>query len=49
MGLILLAMALLSLYANVQRARRASIETVTIVPAPATTPAPVTSPPAVPQ
>jgi len=42
MGLILLGMALLSLYANMQRARRSSIETVTIAPAPAISPAPAT-------
>ena len=34
MGLILVAMALLALYANVQKARREKIETVTIAPAP---------------
>ncbi|MBA2271070.1 MAG: hypothetical protein H0W20_10815 [Chthoniobacterales bacterium] len=45
MGLILLGMALLSIYANNQRARQASIETVTIAPAPASSPAPATPTP----
>ena len=40
-GLILVAMALSAIYANVQNARRAQIETVTIAPAaPTPTPSP---------
>lgn len=34
MALILVVMALLAIYSNVQKARRDQIETVTIVPAP---------------
>lgn len=34
MALILIGMALLAVYSNVQRARRDQIETVTIIPAP---------------
>lgn len=42
MALILVAMTLVTLYANVQRARRSQIETVTIAPAaPSPSPAPV--------
>lgn len=45
MGLILLAMALLSVYSNVQKARRDQIETVTILRAtPAPSAAPTTTP-----
>ncbi|HMJ06938.1 MAG TPA: hypothetical protein VK474_11830 [Chthoniobacterales bacterium] len=42
MGLILVCMALLAVYANVQKTRRAQIETVTITnaPAPAVSPSP---------
>jgi hypothetical protein len=46
MGLILVAMALLSLYANVQRAHRGRIETVTITPAPASSATPAEPSPA---
>jgi len=45
MALILVAMAGLAIYSNVQKARRAQIETVTIVPAtPALLPSPSNSP-----
>jgi hypothetical protein len=43
MGLILLAMALLAVYSNVQKARRAQIETVTITPAASAVPTPQSS------
>jgi hypothetical protein len=43
MMIILIAMTLLALYANVQKARRAKIEKTTIVPVASATPAP-TSP-----
>lgn len=39
MALIIVALALLSLYSNVQKARRAKIETVTIVPSASPSPA----------
>lgn len=43
MALILVAMALSAIYANVQKARRAQLETVTITPAATTpTPSPIT-------
>jgi len=35
MGLVLIVMALLAVYSNVQKARRHTIETVIITPAPA--------------
>ena len=41
MAIIVIAMALLAIYANVQKARRGQIEKVTVVPA---TPAPSVSP-----
>ncbi len=42
MALILVAMTLVAVYSNVQRARRSQIETVTIAPAaPTPTPAPL--------
>jgi hypothetical protein len=40
MALILVAFALLALYANIQKGRRDRIETVTIVPAAAPSPTP---------
>ena len=40
MIIILVAMALVAIYANVQKARRNKIETVTIIPATSATPAP---------
>ena len=40
MIIILVAMTLLSIYANVQKARRNEIETVTVIPAPTAVPAP---------
>jgi len=43
MMIILIAMALLAIYANVQKSRREKIESVTIIPAPSVTPA-ATSP-----
>ncbi|MDQ6656159.1 MAG: hypothetical protein M3Y80_10135 [Verrucomicrobiota bacterium] len=46
MAIILVAMALLSVYSNVQRARRDQIETVTITPAasPASSATPTATP-----
>lgn len=44
MGFILVALALVAVYANVQKLRRPQIETVTITPA-ASTPVPTPSPP----
>lgn len=43
-ALILVIMALLAIYANVQRARRAQIETVTISPVASPTPSPSATP-----
>ena len=40
MIVILVAMTLLSIYANVQKARRNEIETVTVIPAPTAAPTP---------
>lgn len=45
MALIIVVMALLSLYSNVQHARREQIETVTILPAPPRPTPDATSPP----
>ncbi len=45
MALILLVMALLAIFSNVQKSRRDQLETVTIVPAPAATPVSAPSPP----
>lgn len=45
MALILLALALLSIYANVQKTRRDQIEKVTITPAAVRATAPSDSPP----
>ena len=39
MIIIVIAIALVAVYANVQKARRDKIESVTIIPAPTTTPA----------
>lgn len=39
MIIIVIAIALVAVYANIQKARRDKIESVTIIPAPATTPA----------
>lgn len=45
MALVIVVMAALSIYSNVQRARRDQIETVTIVPAaPVPSPSPIASP-----
>ena len=44
MGLILVVMALLAIYSNVQKARRDQIETVTIIPAPPASTATPSSP-----
>jgi len=44
MALILVAMALLAVYSNVQKSRRAQIETVTIAPAPSPKVLPIDSP-----
>jgi hypothetical protein len=44
MALILVAMAGLAIYSNVQKARRAQIETVTIAPAAPVLPSPSLSP-----
>jgi hypothetical protein len=41
MIIILIGLALVAIYANVQKARRDKIETVTIIPASTATPAPV--------
>jgi hypothetical protein len=43
MIIILVATALVAIYANVQKFRRAQIEKVTIIPVPTATPAPLTS------
>ena len=40
MIIIVVAMALLAIYANVQKARRATIEKAVIIPVPTATPAP---------
>ncbi|MGI9086604.1 MAG: hypothetical protein ACR2HH_02520 [Chthoniobacterales bacterium] len=45
MALVLVVMALLAIYANVQKARRADIETVTIIPAPSPVPSPAATAP----
>ncbi len=45
MALILLVMALLAIFSNVQKSRRDQLETVTIVPSPAATPVSAPSPP----
>jgi hypothetical protein len=42
MIVILTGLALVAIYANVQKVRRDKIETVTIIPALATTPTPAT-------
>lgn len=39
MIIIVVAIALVAVYANIQKARRDKIESVTIIPAPTTTPA----------
>ncbi|MBA3387496.1 MAG: hypothetical protein H0T95_12940 [Chthoniobacterales bacterium] len=44
MAIILVVMALLAVYSNVQRARRGHIETVTIAPAPPRANSPEASP-----
>jgi len=44
MALILVAMALLAVYSNWQKARRDQIETVVITPAPPATPTPSVTP-----
>ena len=43
MIIILVATALVAIYANVQKARRAKIEKVTIIPISTATPAPASS------